>query len=357
MPRSWTRSPCAGAIGDGWLPATAQAMAFLHQQAPSRDAEKAARQLGRLPYSRASFERVSHELAEQYLPHQADIENELIEELAIPREAQAISVAADRVALPMEEPRKRPVGRPRKDAPKRPVSRAWRMAYCGTLTLHGKDGEALHTLRYATTPNGEAALMCEGMVADLQHLLQRRPDLAVVLLGDGSPENWNLLGCVGDLEHVEVLDFWHLIEKLSKAAAAIHGVELGRSVTARWRLRLRNCSTAAGAILAELQASGCEHRQRDGKQPVHEAITYLRNNLARMDYRAALDRALPIGSGVVEATCKTLVGVRMKRCGSRWKEPTANHVLQLRALALSDRFAAAMDKLFAIRRTAVRTAA
>jgi len=346
-----------GVIGDGWLPAAAQAMAFLHQQAPSRDAQKTAAQLGRLPYSRASFERVTHELAEQYLPEQADIENELLAELPIPEEACSVSLAVDRVALPMEEPRKRPRGRPRKGAPKRPVLRAWRMAYCGTLTLHGADGQALHTIRSACTPNGDAALMCEGMVADVLQLLERRPQLQVALLSDGSHENWDLLGCVGDLEHTQLLDFWHLIEKLSKAAVVIHGAEFAKAVTAQWRLRLRNSSMAGPAILAELEASGCEHRRHDGERPVHAAITYLRNNLARMDYRGALARGLPIGSGAVEATCKTLVGLRMKRCGSRWKEPTANHVLQLRALALSDRFDAAMAKLFEQLRTSVRRAA
>ena len=39
---------------------------------------------------------------------------------------------------------------------------------------------------------------------------------------------------------------------------------------------------------------------------------------------------------------------------SRWKARTGDHALQLRALALSDRFDAAMDKLLSRRRTAVR---
>jgi hypothetical protein len=346
-----------GAVGAGWLPQTAQAMAYLLQQGTSREAEQTAKQLGRLPYSRNSFERVSHELAEQFLPEQADIENELIEELAIPDQTRAVSLALDRTALPMEEPRKRPVGRPRKGAPKRPVSREWRMAYCATLTLHDAEGRALRTIRHACMPNGEADLMSEGMVADVHLLLQRRPDLQVVLLGDGSPENWNLLGCIGVVAHTQVLDFWHLIEKLSAAASLIHGADRAKTLTTHWRLRLRNSSSAARRILAELEASGCEHMQRDGEQPVHQAITYLRNNLHRMDYRAALDRGLPIGSGVAEATCKTLVGLRMKRSGSRWKESTANHILQLRALALSDRFDDALAKLFAQRRTTVRRAA
>jgi len=54
---------------------------------------------------------------------------------------------------------------------------------------------------------------------------------------------------------------------------------------------------------------------------------------------------------------RTLVGQRMKRCGARWKSETGEHVLQLRALGLSDRFEDAMAKLFATQRTSVRRAA
>jgi hypothetical protein len=266
-----------GAIGDGWLPQTAIAMAHLLQQGTSREAEQTARQLGRLPYSRASFERVPHELGALYLPQQADIEDQLIQALEIPKAACSISVSVDRVSIPMEEPVKRPVGRPRKDAPKNPVSRQFRMAYCATLTLHDAEGESLHTIRYACMPNADAALLTERMTADLQRLLERRPDLRVSVLADGAPEMWNLLGCVSALgiKPMELVDFWHLIEKLRAAAVVIHGEEQATEVIARWKFILRKSSKAVARILAQLEASGCEHKRSGGEQPVHNAITYL----------------------------------------------------------------------------------
>ena len=57
----------AGVIGRGWLPKTAQAMTHLVQQGTPREAVASARQLGRLPYSRASFDRVAHEVGEAQL--------------------------------------------------------------------------------------------------------------------------------------------------------------------------------------------------------------------------------------------------------------------------------------------------
>ncbi len=67
-------------------------------------------------------------------------------------------------------------------------------------------------------------------------------------------------------------------------------------------------------------------------------------------------RSTPIGSGHVEATCKTLVSTRMKRCGARWKDAGGQAVLSLRSLAKSSRWQPAMDLLLPTWRTPVREA-
>jgi hypothetical protein len=106
---------------------------------------------------------------------------------------------------------------------------------------------------------------------------------------------------------------------------------------------------AAARIVEQLEQSGLAKVTLDGVRPVEAAIRYFRSRLPRMDYAAARRAGLPIGSGNVEATCKSLVTVRMKRLGARWKHTTGDEVMQLRALQLSDRWAAAQRQLDPIR--------
>lgn len=340
----------AGVVGDGWLPRAAQAMAHQVQRGTSREAEAGSVLVGRLPYSRCSFERVGHAVAAQYKRHRQKVEDALIELVPVPTEARSVSVSVDRVSIPMEEPRQRPPGRPRKGAAKNPVKRVFHMGYCATVTLHDGTGDSLQTIRYGRMPHADAFFLGNALACDVDALLRQRPDLQVVLLADGAKEMWGILD-----EHVSaieldlpkrqvsrMIDLWHVLEKLGKAARVAYGDDIASEVLHRWRMQLLNRSTAAAKIADQLRNSGCEGTVVDGERPVHNAITYLDNNGDRMNYASARRRGLPLGSGNVEATCKSLVAQRMKRAGSRWKEDTGDDILQLRALALSDRWEPAM---------------
>ena len=330
-----------GMVAKTWLPGAASQMAALLATGPSREAAKLAADLGRLPYSRSSFERVGHAVAEHYVEHHADVDEMLIAEYEPPSAAAGLIVSLDRVSVPMEEPRARPRGRPRKGAAKRPVERNFRMAYCGSVTLLDQDGEPLHKICYGRMPQGDPVALVEGMASDLMMLLHRRPDLTVTIVADGAPELWGLLDAQLNAETLDVvphrlIDLFHLLEKLGAAAVALRGEQDAKAQRKRWCLRLKNSDTAALRILDELR------REDDGSDAVHEAITYIENNHDRMNYAKAKAEGRPLGSGAVESTCKSLVTLRMKRPGTRWHERSGEHIIQLRALRLSDRWSDAM---------------
>lgn len=352
----------AGVVADGWLPRAARAMAHAVQQGTSREAEATAREFGRLPYSRASFERVAHVVGALAVADHQDIEDVLIDALEVPQEACSMSVSLDRVSVPMEEPRRRPTGRPRKDAAKKPVERNFRMAYCGTVTLPDENGVGRHTIRYGCMPNGDVSGLRDRLVADAATLRSKRPDLKLQLLCDGAPEMWNLLeeGFLpkfGDNLH-RLVDLHHLMEKLGAAARVIDDSKAAGERLRRWKMSLLNRASAATGILEELTASGLDEGVGQD-HPVHAAITYLESHSVdsdRMNYARARRLGLALGSGNVEATCKSLFEIRMKRCGARWKEQTGQHILQMRALALSDRWGPAIALTLRPLRKAVRAA-
>jgi len=339
----------AGVVEDGWLPRAARTMAHAVQQGPSREAEASAREFGRLPYWRASFERVAHLVGALAVADHQDIEDALIDAVEVPEEACSISVSLDRVSVPMEEPRRRPPGRPKKGAPKKPVERNFRMAYGGTVTLHDGNGVGRHTIRYGCMPDGDVIGLRDRLVADAATLRSKRPDLKLELLCDGAPEMWNLLeeGFIPKFGNdlYRLVDLHHLMEKLGAAARVIDDSAAAGERLRHWKMHLLNRASAATGILEELMASGRDEGVGTD-HPVHAAITYIQSHSVdadRMNYARACRLGLALGSGNVEATCKSLFETRMKRCGARWKEETGQHIVQLRALALSDRWGPAIE--------------
>lgn len=117
-----------GAVERYWLPGPAKAMAHRMQMGTYPEAEQSGLRTGRLPYSRSSFERNGHAVAQVYVEEQAEIKDRLRDEMVIPVGAVSISVSVDSASLPPEEPRSRLAGRPAKNAPKNPISRVYRMA-------------------------------------------------------------------------------------------------------------------------------------------------------------------------------------------------------------------------------------
>ena len=156
-----------------------------------------------------------------------------------------------------------------------------------------------------------------------------------------------------------LVDLYHLTGKLTAAASALEpNSKAADERLSRWKPSLLNRGSAAGDILEELVGSGLDEGVGEN-HPIHESITYLQTHSAdadRMNYARARRLGLALGSGNAEATCKSLFEVRMKRCGARWKQGSGEHIVQLRALALSDRWGPAVELTLRPLRQAVRAA-
>jgi hypothetical protein len=132
------------------------------------------------------------------------------------------------------------------------------------------------------------------------------------------------------------LIFYHASSYLGEYAKVIYEDPAERKKwTAETCSDLKNKPGGASQILKEMKQNGQTHLSADKLDPVSRAITYFGNHLDKMDYDQYQKQKLPIGSGVVEAACKTLVKQRLSKSGSRWTRTTVDHILMARGLILT----------------------
>jgi hypothetical protein len=131
---------------------------------------------------------------------------------------------------------------------------------------------------------------------------------------------------------VRVLDFYHAAEHLAGLAKAFCGGDAAaaEALTGPWSHQMKH--EGGAAILATLEALDLKGRPAAVLE-AHRLVTgYIRNNLHRMDYPRYREEGWQIGSGHIEAACKTVVNQRLKRSGMRWGGDGADAVCHLRAL-------------------------
>jgi hypothetical protein len=131
---------------------------------------------------------------------------------------------------------------------------------------------------------------------------------------------------------VRILDFYHAAEHLNDLAKAYRGGDAvaAAELTAQWSHQMKH--EGGGAILATLEALDLTGRSAAAWEE-HRLVTgYVRNNLHRMDYPRYRAEGWQIGSGHIEAACKTVVNQRLKQSGMRWGCDGADAVCHLRAL-------------------------
>ena len=156
----------------------------------------------------------------------------------------------------------------------------------------------------------------------------------LVVLGDGAPWIWNQAGTRWP-EATQIVDLFHAREHLH-AIAALLAESLGQDLHAWTDQRLAELD--AGDIEALITAAR-KPLPRDGKcVALDKALPYFETNAHRMRYAHFRDLGMFVGSGVVEAGCKAVIGQRLKLSGMRWSLPGADGIIALRCAQTSNRW-------------------
>jgi hypothetical protein len=155
----------------------------------------------------------------------------------------------------------------------------------------------------------------------------------VVVLIDGAA---GLEGMSRDCfkDAVQIVDFYHALEHAGQVLDALLGKDHPerKARLSRWAKRL--LQDKVEALIKETRQASAGRPQA---QKVEEALGYFERNVARMRYGTFRKNGWFVGSGVVEAGCKTVIGARCKQSGMFWSRPGAENVLALRCIHSSRR--------------------
>ena len=321
-----------------------------------RSCEEDMRADHRCPPSRSTLERMAKAIGSQAQRVAPRVDPRLRCAERVPEGTVAVSLGLDRAAVPMEEalgvgdgpatrrkPRRTPYVRTKPD----PITVHYRMAYVGTISFHDADGETLASRCYAAAAHESPTdRVVAPLVADLHQALRQQPTVAVGVIQDGAPELWNLLrpAVLADPQvttYYEAIDRYHLNERLGDVLrhlepdAAARAARLSqwndsldRNDNAIYRIRDGIRTTYADAIARH------DDTLRDQLAP---HVTYLEHNAYLLRYARLREAGLPVGSGVTEGACKSVIQQRTNGRSQRWRPDGLEAVLTLRAVHLSDR--------------------
>lgn len=351
-----TKSICplelrAGMVGGLWTPRAARQGMFVMAHLTPREGATLFAELGGMQPSASTLDRLPKTLTVRWEAHRERWEAALRASETVSAEATVIAISLDGVmnpmaALALQETDEPVPPEPTASAPSRP--RHYREAGCGTVSLYNDEGERLSTVRYGRMPERKKATLCGQLQAECQSILALRPTLKVVKLADGAEDNWRFLDALdlglpevalARVEQIAIVDFYHAAEHLGHACDVIWGTQSVQSKAefARLRTLLKEDDGGVDKVINRLRyrASGMRGRKRE---ELEKELTYFRNQRWRMRYAQYRRANLPIGSGVVEAACKTLVTQRLKRSGMRWGMAGGQAILTFRSVIQSGRW-------------------
>jgi len=156
-----------------------------------------------------------------------------------------------------------------------------------------------------------------------------------VILGDGAIWIWNIAECEFP-GAIQIVDLYHAREHLWVLAGKLFPTDERRKK--RWVSQQQNKLDKGKIESLVQQLRAFPAANPEAAQLLHTEADYFERNRERMRYPSFRSRNLFVGSGVIEAACRTVIAKRLKQSGMFWTVRGANAIIALRCTRLSRRF-------------------
>jgi hypothetical protein len=170
----------------------------------------------------------------------------------------------------------------------------------------------------------------EGIRRGADHVRQ------LTIIGDGAAWIWNIATAKFP-EATQIVDLYHAREHLHSLARSLEFM-LGDQKDGWLKARLEDLDY--GDIDAICDAARLYPLEGVKKDDTERELGYFENNAPRMRYHWFRSRGLFVGSGVVEAGCKAVIGQRLKQSGMHWTVNGADSITALRCAHASSQWEA-----------------
>lgn len=327
-----------------------EASSFAHAQMPSAEAQTLFEKCALFHPHRTQIKRLSRDMENVFEAHRAELDERIRAEEELPAGVCALAVSMDGANVLMREPggkRGRPAERPMEM--RQSEDTAYRNAMAGTVTLYGavpegkKTPKRLSTRYVARMPEENALRFKSQLEAEVAAVLKKLPpETPKVFLCDAARSLWKYRKQSHLFRTFEPLvDCCHALEHLSLAAEAVFGK--GAKEAAAWFERyttvLIEKDDGARRVLRSMDYHAKTRALSASQRTAYkQQRKFFANNALMMTYAQFRRRGLPIGSGPVEAACKTLIKQRLCQSGMRWSSEGGQAILDLRAYIKSRRW-------------------
>jgi hypothetical protein len=334
-----------------------EAVLFALSLMPAREAHQLFRKCSPYNIAESSFKKIAEQLGSDLEENIDGFLEEIRKEEEVPVEdTKVVAVSMDGANVLLQEPgkkkgrkRQRPGDRKKETEGNFDSPTSYKNAVVGSVSLYGDvpEGEKaplrLQSRYLARMPEDNAITLKNQLQNEVSATLTRLPEDVVKVFVSDAAQGIRKEVDRNPLFHdfKKIIDYFHTCEHLSNAAEAVFGK--GSSEGDEWyeskkALLLEEYDGADRVYRSLLYFRDNYKYSKERREALKREVVFFRNNRDRMEYKQFREQGLPIGSGVIEAACKSVVKCRFCRSGMRWTREGGQTIMTLRTVLKSERW-------------------